>query len=212
MNDRQMPGCKIFYESLIRKDVSVIFGYPGGAVIELYDALRLYPRIRHILVRHEQGAVHAADGYARATGRTGVCLVTSGPGSTNLLTGLAAAYMDSVPVVAFTGQVSTHQLGNDAFQEVDILGMTRTCTKHNYRVDRTEDLAEIIREAFWIAASGRPGPVLVDIPRDVIAGKARCAPSERIFLRRYSPRFNGHQKQIRRASAPTARANPPSSG
>ena len=172
MEGKPITGSQIFFESLIREGAWVIFGYPGGAVVDLYDEMINYPSIRHILVRHEQAAVHAADGYARATGRAGVCLATSGPGATNLVTGLASAYMDSIPIVAFCGQVPTRQLGNDAFQEVDILGITRTCTKHNYRVEKTSELSEIIREAFWISSSGRPGPVLVDIPKDIITGIA----------------------------------------
>jgi acetolactate synthase-1/2/3 large subunit len=151
-------------ESLLREGVEVIFGYPGGAVINLYDELMNYPRIKHVLVRHEQGAIHAADGYARATGKTGVCLVTSGPGATNIVTGIVTAFMDSIPIVVLTGQVATNQIGNDAFQEADILGITRTCTKHNYLVKDTADLARSIREGFHIASTGRPGPVVIDLP------------------------------------------------
>ncbi|MGB9904395.1 MAG: thiamine pyrophosphate-binding protein, partial [Desulfotomaculales bacterium] len=163
-------GAEIFVESLREQGVDTIFGYPGGAVLPIYDAL-YDADIRHILTRHEQGAAHAADGYARASGRPGVCLATSGPGATNLVTGIANAYMDSVPLVAFTGQVVTSQLGKDSFQEADITGITLPVTKHNYLVKDVRDLARVIREAFYIATTGRPGPVLVDIPRDVSAAK-----------------------------------------
>jgi acetolactate synthase-1/2/3 large subunit len=161
---KKQKGAQIVFESFLREGVEVIFGLPGGAVVHLYDELANYPQIRHILVRHEQAALHAADGYARATGKTGVCLVTSGPGATNVVTGVATAFMDSIPIVVLTGQVATHQIGNDAFQEADILGITRTCTKHNYLVKDTGDLPRVIREAFHIASTGRPGPVLVDLP------------------------------------------------
>jgi acetolactate synthase-1/2/3 large subunit len=162
----KMTGAQIFVRCLLKEKVDTIFGYPGGAVLPIYDVLPDFP-LRHILVRHEQGAVHMADGYARATGKPGVVLVTSGPGATNTVTGLATAYMDSIPVVAFTGQVPTPLIGNDAFQEADIVGITRPCTKHNYLVKDIEDLARIIKEAFYVATTGRPGPVLVDIPKDV---------------------------------------------
>ena len=162
----KLTGAQIMMKVLQEEGVDTIFGYPGGAVIDIFDELDK-TNIRHILVRQEACAVHAADGYARAGSRVGVCLVTSGPGATNTVTGIASAYMDSIPVVIFTGQVPTHLIGNDAFQEVDIVGITRPCTKHNYLVKRTEDLARIIKEAFLIARSGRPGPVLVDIPKNV---------------------------------------------
>ena len=161
-----LTGAQILMTILQEEGVDTIFGFPGGAVIDIYDELAR-TSIRHILVRHEQGAVHAADGYARASGKVGVCLVTSGPGATNTVTGIASAYMDSIPLVIITGQVPTHLIGNDAFQEVDIVGITRPCTKHNYLVNRIEDLGKILKEAFYIARSGRPGPVLVDIPKDV---------------------------------------------
>jgi acetolactate synthase-1/2/3 large subunit len=205
----RMQGSKIFYESLVRENVDVIFGLPGAAIMFLYDELSNYPQIRHVLVRHEQGAIHAADGYARASGRAGVCLVTSGPGATNLVTGLAAAHMDSIPIVAFTGQVATNQLGNDAFQEVDILGITRTCTKHNYLVRDTADLARTIHEAFYIATTGRPGPVLVDLPKDVITGNARLMPSKRVKLRGYNPHISGHPLQVKRAVSEMLKAKRP---
>ncbi len=162
----KLTGAQILVEVLKEEGVDTIFGFPGGVIIDIYDELAKTD-IKHILVRHEQGAVHAADGYARASGGVGVCLVTSGPGATNTVTGIASAYMDSIPIVIFTGQVPTQLIGNDAFQEVDIVGITRPCTKHNYLVKRTEDLARIVKEAFIIAASGRPGPVLIDLPKDV---------------------------------------------
>ncbi|MBW1941188.1 MAG: biosynthetic-type acetolactate synthase large subunit [Deltaproteobacteria bacterium] len=165
----KLKGAQILMKVLKEEGVDTIFGYPGGAVIDIYDEFSKTD-ITHILVRHEQGAVHAADGYARAKGTVGVCLVTSGPGATNTVTGIASAYMDSIPIVVFTGQVPTSLIGNDAFQEVDIVGITRPCTKHNYLVKRTEDLGRIIKEAFHLARSGRPGPVLVDIPKDVSNG------------------------------------------
>ena len=159
-------GAKILIESLQREGVKTIFGYPGGLVLPIYDEL-YDSSLQHILVRHEQAAAHAADGYARASGRVGVCLATSGPGACNLVTGIATAYMDSVPVVALTGQVPTNLLGNDAFQESDITGITMPITKHNYLVKDTADLGRIVQEAFYIAGTGRPGPVLIDIPKDV---------------------------------------------
>jgi acetolactate synthase-1/2/3 large subunit len=179
-------GAQIFVESLIEQGVDTIFGYPGGAVLPIYDAL-YDANIRHILTRHEQGAAHAADGYARASGRPGVCLATSGPGATNLVTGIANAYMDSVPLVAFTGQVTTAQLGKDSFQEADITGITLPITKHNYLVKDIRALARIIREAFYIATTGRPGPVLVDIPRDIAAGLTGNEDPGQVTLPGYKP-------------------------
>ncbi|MCX5831042.1 MAG: biosynthetic-type acetolactate synthase large subunit [Deltaproteobacteria bacterium] len=163
-----LTGSQVLFKILEQENVDTIFGYPGGAVMDIYDELSRHNDIKHILVRHEQGAIHAADGYARATGKVGVCLVTSGPGATNTVTGIANAYLDSIPVVIFTGQVITALIGNDAFQEVDITGITRPCTKHNFLVRDVNDLGRIIKEAFHIARSGRPGPVLVDLPKDVI--------------------------------------------
>ena len=163
----KLTGAQIFFECLKKEGVDVVFGFPGGAVIDIYNEMPNHD-IRHILVRHEQGAAHMADGYARATGRVGVCLVTSGPGATNTVTGIATAYMDSVPMVIFTGQVPTALIGNDAFQEVDIVGISRPCTKHNYLVKKVEELATVIKEAFYLARTGRPGPVLVDLPKDVV--------------------------------------------
>ena len=191
-------GSHIFVESLIREGVEVIFGFPGGAVLPIYNELFDAP-IRHVLVRHEQGAVHAADGYARASGRPGVCLVTSGPGATNTVTGIATAYMDSIPVVVFTGQVPTALIGNDAFQEADIVGITRPCTKHNYLVKDVKDLARVIKEAFYIATTGRPGPVLVDLPKDVLTSTTEPRYPEEIKMRSYNPTYKGHIGQIDRA-------------
>lgn len=166
----QLTGAQIIMECLLEQGVDTVFGYPGGAVLNIYDALYEYSdRIRHIRTAHEQGAAHAADGYARASGKVGVCIATSGPGATNLVTGIATAYMDSVPVVAITGNVNVDLLGLDSFQEVDITGITMPVTKHNFLVKHIEDLADVLRQAFWIAQSGRPGPVLVDIPKDVTA-------------------------------------------
>jgi len=190
-----LSGAQILMKALKDEGVDTIFGYPGGAVIELYDEL-VKTDIQHVLVRHEQGAVHSADGYARASGKVGVSLVTSGPGATNTVTGIANAYMDSIPVVIITGQVPTHLIGNDAFQEVDIVGITRPCTKHNYLVNRTEDLAEIIKEAFYIANSGRPGPVLVDIPKNVLNTKVEYKAPKKIKMKSYNPTYNPNMKQL----------------
>jgi len=195
----RISGAEIFVRSLIEMGVDTIFGYPGGAVINIYDTLFNNTSIRHYLVRHEQAAVHAADGYARTSGKTGVCLVTSGPGATNTVTGIATAYMDSIPLVVFTGQVPTLMIGNDAFQEADIVGISRPCTKHNYLVKDVNDLTRIIREAFYIASSGRPGPVLVDLPKDVITSSAEYIVPREIQLRGYSPNYKGHPKQIEKA-------------
>ena len=189
-------GAQILMKVLKEEGVDTIFGYPGGAVIDIYDEL-VKTDIRHILVRHEQGAVHAADGYARASGKVGVSMVTSGPGATNTVTGIASAYMDSIPMVILTGQVPTALIGNDAFQEVDIVGITRPCTKHNYLVTDTNDLSRIVREAFHIARSGRPGPVLVDLPKDVINGAAEFTPGNGApKMRAYNPTYNPNMKQL----------------
>ncbi len=173
----ELPGSHILCAALVREGVELMYGYPGGAIMPFYDALTSYPALRHILVRHEQAAAHAADGYARATGKVGVCVATSGPGATNLVTGLATAYMDSTPIVAITGQVARHFIGRDAFQETDVLGVTQPITKHNFLVQRVEDIADIVHEAFRIARGGRPGPVLIDVPKDVQLGKALYRPS-----------------------------------
>ncbi|MFH1623612.1 MAG: biosynthetic-type acetolactate synthase large subunit [Pseudomonadota bacterium] len=191
-------GAQILLESLRLEGVNTIFGFPGGAVLDIYDALLDSP-IKHILVRHEQAAVHAADGYARSSGRIGVCLVTSGPGATNTVTGIATACMDSVPVVVFTGQVPTKLIGNDAFQEADITGITRPCTKHSYLVKDVRDLAKTVKEAFYIAATGRPGPVLVDLPKDVIADSTEFHYPENLQIRSYNPTYKGHRGQIEKA-------------
>ncbi|MGD9038092.1 MAG: biosynthetic-type acetolactate synthase large subunit [Desulfobacteraceae bacterium] len=193
-----LTGAQILMKALQEEGVETIFGYPGGAVVDLYDELAKTD-IRHILVRHEQGAVHAADGYARASGGVGVCLVTSGPGATNTVSGIASACMDSIPLVVFTGQVPSHLIGNDAFQEVDIVGITRPCTKHNYLVQRVEDLARIIKEAFYIARSGRPGPVLVDLPKDVVQGTTNYKPVKHIQLKSYNPTYEPNIKQLPKA-------------
>ncbi len=195
----KLTGAKILMEVLKEENVEVIFGYPGGAVIDIYDALERSP-IRHILVRHEQGAVHAADGYARASGKVGVCMATSGPGATNTVTGVATAYCDSIPLVVITGQVPTHLIGNDAFQEVDIVGITRPCTKHNYLVTKIEDLARILKEAFHIARSGRPGPVLVDIPKDVAAASTEYNTLGQVKIRSYQPNYQPHKMQLKKAA------------
>ncbi len=193
----ELTGAQIMMEVLKEEGVDTIFGFPGGVVIDIFDELARTD-IRRVLVRHEQGAVHAADGYARASGKTGVCLVTSGPGATNTVTGIATAYMDSIPLVVFTGQVPTQLIGNDAFQEVDIVGITRPCTKHNYLVLSTEALPRIIKEAFYLARSGRPGPVLVDIPKDVAKETFDYTPIEEVRLKSYSPNYNPNMKQLRK--------------
>src|SRR5437764_1213286 len=194
-----MSGARILLECLVREDVDVIFGYPGGVTLPLYDAMYDHP-IRHILVRHEQNACFAAEGYARSTGKVGVCCATSGPGATNLVTGLVDAMMDSIPVVAITGQVSTKLIGSDAFQEADTFGITRSCTKHNFLVKNIADLPQVVHEAFYIAASGRPGPVLVDIPKDVFQAQSQYAPVSSIHLPGYKVFTEGHTGQIRRAA------------
>jgi len=193
-------GAKILIEGLQHEGVETIFGYPGGVVLPVYDEL-YNSDLQHILVRHEQAAAHAADGYARASGRVGVCLATSGPGACNLVTGIATAYMDSVPMVAITGQVPTNLLGNDAFQESDITGITLPITKHNYLVKRTEDLGHVIREAFYIAGTGRQGPVLIDLPKDVSTGEIEYEhpENEPVTLRGYQPTVRGHARQIEKA-------------
>lgn len=194
-----MSGAKMILECLVREEVDVIFGYPGGVTLPFYDALYDHP-IRHVLVRHEQNAAFAAQGYSRATGRVGVCCATSGPGATNLVTGLVDAMMDSIPIVALTGQVSSKLIGSDAFQEADTFGITRSATKHNFLVKSVAELPQILHEAFYIAASGRPGPVLVDIPKDVFQGQGHYSPVEKIHLPGYRLYTEGHAGQIRRAA------------
>jgi acetolactate synthase-1/2/3 large subunit len=196
----KLTGAQILCESLLKEGVDVIFGFPGGQVLPLYDTLPQFPKLRHILVRHEQGAAHAADGYARATGRVGVCLATSGPGATNLVTGIANAYLDSVPVVAITGQVPRASIGKDGFQEVDITGITLPITKYNYLVMEASSVARAVKEAFYIARTGRPGPVLIDIPRDVFTEMAEFEYPERLNLPGYEPTFQGHPAQIKKAA------------
>jgi len=195
----KIKGAKILIESLKKENVDVIFGYPGGSVLPIFDELYDAP-IKFILTRHEQGAAHAADGYARATGRPGVCLATSGPGATNLVTGIATAYMDSIPLIAITGQVKTFLIGNDAFQEADVTGITRPITKHNYLVKDVKELAGIIKEAFHIATTGRPGPVVIDIPVDVQMHEAEFHYPKDVNIRSYNPTYEGHAGQIKRAA------------
>jgi acetolactate synthase-1/2/3 large subunit len=196
----QLRGAEIFVRALIDEGVEFLFGYPGGSVLHIYDELYKQDTIKHILVRHEQGATHAADGYARATGKAGVVLVTSGPGATNAVTGIATAFMDSIPMVVFTGQVPTHLIGNDAFQEVDCVGITRPCVKHNFLVERVEDLASTIKKAFYVATTGRPGPVVVDVPKDVTANVCAYEYPETIEIRSYKPTTKGHPGQIKKAA------------
>src|SRR6201993_914839 len=194
-----MSGARMLAECLAREGVDCMFGYPGGVTLPLYDVLYDH-QIRHVLVRHEENAAFAAEGYARVTGKVGVCCATSGPGATNLTTGLVDAMMDSVPIVAITGQVHTKLIGSDAFQEADTFGITRPCTKHNFMVKTLAELPQIVHEAFYIAASGRPGPVLVDIPKDVFQARGHYVPVETIHLPGYKVFTEGHTGQIRRAA------------
>ncbi len=195
----KMNGAKILLECLKLEGVDTIFGYPGGTVINIYDELFSFTDIRHILPRHEQAGVHAADGYARATGKVGVALATSGPGATNTVTGIATAYMDSIPLVVITGQVPTALIGNDAFQEVDIIGITRPCTKHSFLVKDVRDLATIVKEAFYIARTGRPGPVLIDLPKNVQVATTEFKYPDSVEIRGYKPTIEGHPKQVEKA-------------
>ena len=194
-----ITGAEILVRCLKEEGVEYLFGYPGGAVLHIYDALYVQEDVKHILVRHEQAALHAADGYSRACGKPGVALVTSGPGLTNAVTGIANAYMDSVPLVVFSGQVPTALIGNDAFQEVDAVGITRPCVKHNFLVRDIKNLAETIKKAFFIATTGRPGPVLIDLPKDVTIAKAEYHYPKKVKLRSYNPTIKGHAGQIRKA-------------
>ncbi len=206
----KLSGARILLESLKREGVDVVFGLPGGAVLPIYDALYDFPGpLRHVLVRQEAAAGHAAEGYARVTGRVGVCLVTSGPAATNLVTALQDAYMDSMPIVAFTGQVPTHLIGNDAFQEADNVGITRPCTKHNFLVKDPSDIAPVVKEAFYIAATGRPGPVHVDLPKDILIKQAEFDYPEEVHLRSYNPTYEGHPGQVRKAARAIMRARRP---
>jgi len=200
VSEAEKNGSEILFECLRREGVEVIFGYPGGSVIPIFDAMYDVKDIRFVLVRHEQGAAHMADGYARVTGKPGVCIATSGPGATNLVTGIATANMDSVPMVAITGQVKTSLIGNDAFQEVDVSGITRPITKHNYLVDDVRELSRVMKEAFHLASTGRPGPVVVDIPVDVTTGMAAFSDKVEMDLAGYNPTYEGHSRQIERAA------------
>ncbi|MGE0157432.1 MAG: biosynthetic-type acetolactate synthase large subunit [Geobacter sp.] len=195
----KMNGARILLESLKREGVDLVFGYPGGTVINIYDELMNVREIRHILPRHEQGGTHAADGYARATGKVGVAIATSGPGATNTVTGIATAYMDSIPMVIISGQVPTPLIGNDAFQEVDMIGITRPITKHSFLVRNPKDIPTIVRKAFYIARSGRPGPVLIDFPKDVQIAQAEFKWPETIDIRGYKPNLEGHPRQVEKA-------------
>jgi acetolactate synthase-1/2/3 large subunit len=197
----ELNGSQIFVQCLKEEGVEFVFGYPGGAVLHIYDAIFQQEEVKHILVRHEQAATHAADGYARSTGKPGVCLVTSGPGATNAVTGIATAYMDSIPLVVFTGQVPTHLIGNDAFQEVDTIGITRPCVKHNFLVKDVRDLALTIKKAFYVATTGRPGPVVVDIPKDVTDPNVRIpfVYPKSISMRSYNPTVKGNLRQVKKA-------------
>ncbi len=205
----KITGAEILIESLKKEGVKHVFGYPGGVVLNIFDHLHDEKDLQLILTRHEQGAVHAADGYARATGKAGVVLVTSGPGATNTVTGIATAYMDSIPLVVITGQVPTMLIGNDAFQEADIIGITRPCTKYNILVKDVKDLAYVVKEAFYIATTGRPGPVLIDIPKDVTTGKAEFVWPESIKLRSYNPTYEGNKYMITQAANMIAKAKKP---
>lgn len=209
MATKQINGSEILLKALVEQGVDTIFGYPGGAVLPIYDALYQRNEIRHILVRQEAGAVHAAEGFARSTGKVGVVLVTSGPGATNAVTGLADAFMDSVPVVCLTGQVPTHLIGNDAFQEADTMGITRPCTKHNYLVKDVNDLAQVVQEAFYVAQSGRPGPVVIDLPKDVLMAMAKYIAPDEKPRRSYQPQIKGDPALIREAVALMASAKRP---
>src|SRR5512144_1452516 len=201
-------GAESVWECLVREGVDVVFGYPGGANMPIYDAMLSYP-VHHVLVRHEQGGAHMADGYARASGKVGVAMATSGPGATNLVTGIATAMMDSVPVVFITGQVAAHLIGGDAFQEVDVTGITLPITKHNYLVTSTEEIAEVVREAFYIARSGRPGPVLIDICKNAQIEKTEFEYPEEISLPGYKPPAHAPAKLLERAAKMIEKAERP---
>ncbi|MBM3516506.1 MAG: acetolactate synthase 3 large subunit [Alphaproteobacteria bacterium] len=209
MSQAQLSGAEIILKALVDQGVEVVFGYPGGAVLPIYDELFKQNSLRHVLVRHEAGAVHAAEGYARSTGRVGCVLVTSGPGATNAVTGLTDAFMDSIPVVCLTGQVATHMIGNDAFQEADTVGITRPCTKHNYLVRDINDLARVMHEAFYVARSGRPGPVVVDLPKDVQLAKGPYLDKDGFAHRSYRPQVTGDPAEIARAAELIAAAKRP---
>jgi acetolactate synthase I/II/III large subunit len=209
MSNKEITGAEIFLECLKKEKVDTLFCYPGGVVLKIFDVLYDQKDVRIILPRHEQGGVHMADGYARSTGKVGVALVTSGPGATNVVTGLATAYMDSIPIVVFTGQVPTALIGNDAFQEADIVGITRPCTKYNFLVKDVKDIAQTIKEAFYIASTGRPGPVLIDLPRDVVTSKAEFHYPDKVEIRSYNPTVTGNKWQIKQAAEAIAKAKKP---
>src|SRR5689334_316762 len=209
MSEKKLTGAEMILRALKDQGVDVIFGYPGGAVLPIYDALFKQNAIRHILVRHEQAAVHAAEGYARSTGKVGCVLVTSGPGATNAVTGLTDALMDSIPVLCLTGQVPTHLIGNDAFQEADTTGITRPCTKHNYLVKSIDDLSRKVHEAFYVAKSGRPGPVVIDLPKDILQAKYKYAGGASVKHKSYNPAVKGDAKQIEKAVELMAKAKRP---
>jgi acetolactate synthase-1/2/3 large subunit len=209
MSATLMSGAEIFIKSLEDLGVEVIFGYPGGAVLPIYDALYKHSKIRHILVRHEQAALHAAEGYARSTGKPGVALVTSGPGATNAVTGLTDALMDSIPIVCLTGQVATHLIGNDAFQEADTVGITRPCTKHNYLVKDVTQLGRIVHEAFYVATQGRPGPVVIDFPKDIQVAKTEYVRQSKVQHRSYKPQIKGDIDAIKQAAEMLSSAKKP---
>ena len=195
----ELTGAEIIIECLKAEDIDYVFGYPGGAVLHIYDAFYQQDDVQHILVRHEQGATHAADGYARSTGKPGVVLVTSGPGATNAVTGIATAYMDSIPMIVLTGQVPKHLIGNDAFQEVDSVGITRPIVKHNFLINDVKDIATTFKKAFYVATTGRPGPVVIDIPKDITAEKTEFEYPSEIKIRSYNPTVQGHHGQVKRA-------------
>ena len=205
----ELTGAEIVVQSLIEEGVEHLFGYPGGAVLHIYDAIHKQDKLEHILVRHEQGATHAADGYARSTGKPGVVLVTSGPGATNAVTGIATAHMDSIPMVVLTGQVPKPLIGNDAFQEVDSVGITRPIVKHNFLIEDVKDIASTLKKAFYVATTGRPGPVVVDIPKDITADKAEFSYPREIKMRSYHPTVTGHSGQIKKALEMILRAKKP---
>jgi len=208
-SDGRMTGAAVILKALQDQGVEVVFGYPGGAVLPIYDELFKTNAVRHILVRHEQAAVHAAEGYARSTGKVGVVLVTSGPGATNAVTGLTDALMDSIPIVCLTGQVPTHLIGNDAFQEADTTGITRPCTKHNYLVKNSDDLADVMHEAFFVAANGRPGPVVVDLPKDIQFAEAPYYAPGNTRRCTYKPQVHGDRAKLEEAVALIAKAKRP---
>ena len=205
----ELTGAEIVVKCLEAEGVEYVFGYPGGAVLFIYDELFKQDKVKHILVRHEQGATHAADGYSRSSDKVGVALVTSGPGVTNAVTGIATAYMDSIPMVIISGQVPTHAIGLDAFQECDTVGITRPCVKHNFLVKDVKDLALTIKKAFYLAKSGRPGPVLVDVPKDVTSAKCPFQYPETVSMRSYNPVVKGHPGQIKKAVQLLAEASRP---